>query len=102
MSRSYKVSRDTFKKVPDKVHPYKCDCSWCVASKLRYQKLGNDMFNLGISEMTEEMFDKMRNIVEVIPVTRLTWEQYFATVTSERDYSKHTIKALKKFNARLV
>lgn len=51
MSRSLKVNRHTFEKVPDKTSVYKCHCSWCIASKQRYKRIGDDLMKQGIGEI---------------------------------------------------
>lgn len=51
MSRSLKINRHTFEKVPDHVSTYKCHCSWCVASKHRYKRIGDDLLKQGLSEV---------------------------------------------------
>lgn len=50
MSRSLKINRHTFEKVPDHVSTYKCHCSWCIASKHRYKRIGEDLLKQGLSE----------------------------------------------------
>lgn len=50
MSRSLKINRHTFEKVPDHVSTYKCHCSWCIASKHRYKRIGEDLLKQGLSD----------------------------------------------------
>lgn len=50
MSRSLKIDRHTFKKVPDHVSTYKCHCSWCIASKHRYKRIGKELLKQGLSD----------------------------------------------------
>lgn len=64
MSRSLKVNRHTFKKVPDHVSTYKCHCSWCIAGKTRYHKTGDQLLKEGLKE-AEPMF-KSRGRLRVV------------------------------------
>lgn len=56
MSRTYIVQRHTFKKVPEKDRGYKCDCMYCLDSKLRYQRVGEDLLKAGLKEEFEDTY----------------------------------------------
>ena len=51
MSRSFKIDRHTFKRVPDKVDVYKCTCSWCTNSKTRYKVIGDELLKANLKEI---------------------------------------------------
>lgn len=106
MSRSLKVDRYTFKKVPDKVHAYKCTCSWCVNSKTRYKVIGDELLKANMQEI-ESWFKYRRKMrIQRIDVDNIqTLEQRLKTcpkqVKIDLTIAKEKIK-LKLLNAPLV
>lgn len=103
MSRSFKVHKFTFEKVPDHVKHYKCRCSRCTHGKLKYQRIGEDLLEEGLQEADRDYaylfhdsdYHRDLSTPRRCYSNEMNSAQYYSTVTV-RPMSFYGLRALKK------